>query len=203
MAAIHTTEWGVFKHVDGTYSGQWSAQHSRPEGYGTMVYSSSDKEFTSYSGHWKAGHRDGFGVAIYKESPNCNYKMYSGEWRDGFRSGHGTLMYHGGGRYDGNWKDNIRHGYGILISKAKKSGNWVTFRGEYSGDKKRSGLLSSKTQQDRYISYYVTFLNGKLHDLDGQGASVIIGNYKGHRKYKEGWWVDSHGELDQVVAALT
>ena len=81
----------------------------------------------SYSGQWKAGLRDGFGVAHYKQSATRNFTTYSGEWRNGARSGHGTLIYNGGGRYDGNWKDDIRQGYGLLGYKAHKSGNWITF----------------------------------------------------------------------------
>lgn len=69
-----------------------------------------------YTGQWKAGLMDGFGVGRY-----INGDEYHGDWVAGMRQGYGhtTETSQAGSRYSGNWSKDQYDGYGIYDDKVR------------------------------------------------------------------------------------
>ena len=117
-----------------------------------------------YSGHFKKGMRDGYGVE-YDES---NQAVYKGNWVRNKRSGHGWELSNGIQVYMGNFRINKRNGkgeefYSDGLCKKYKGG----FRlGKYEGH----GTLFYKDQDGNNEQYVGEWKNGLAH---GKGKYYV------------------------------
>lgn len=65
-SALAEWTWCTQNMNDGNYTGEWSLTENEPHGFGTMVYSSSNRLFATYIGGWDHGRRHGYGVMKFK-----------------------------------------------------------------------------------------------------------------------------------------
>ena len=74
-----------------------------------------------YSGQWKNGMRDGYGIQSWVDS-----SKYEGDWREDKANGFGKLIHADGDIYEGDWLNDKANGKGIYIhaNGARYEGNY-------------------------------------------------------------------------------
>lgn len=100
------------------YTGEW--KEGKKDGYGVMICNAQ-----KYKGEWKEDERHGKGTLWRMEDGKWKIR-YMGMWKEGKRHGHGTFYYADGSSYSGNWCDNVREGEGVMkhASSAMYDGDW-------------------------------------------------------------------------------
>mmetsp|Transcript_8699 Transcript_8699/g.12861 ORF Transcript_8699/g.12861 Transcript_8699/m.12861 type:complete len:767 (+) Transcript_8699:134-2434(+) len=200
----HTFYFPKGTNKNTTYKGQWEG--NAQSGEGTM-----ETPKFKYTGGWKNGKKEGFGifwkkVLINKEQMTKKRSLtsttkdsdkkvkgkyryvrkYKGEYKGDKKEGQGIFYYRDGSIYEGEWKNNLRCGNGqlYLTDGSKYDGEWD--EGKQAG----FGIFYYKNG-DRFEGY---FKDGMKH-----GPGVFIYTEKG-RKYKGEWYEDTAkcGELSDI-----
>jgi len=169
------TPWVVLDFQgEGTYTGQ--AANSRPDGFGTFVYSQDSAK-----------------------SKSDGWKSYTGSWKRGSPYGRGSISYLNGARYDGNVVDGKRAGRGVMSYKPHDHAR-MRFRGKFERDRKIKGIIWV-TVSGKEFSYDGEFNNvGHFHD---KNAKVVINGTKGARRYSDDKWIDKPvGAVDLLVQTI-
>jgi hypothetical protein len=120
-----------------TYVGGWSKGKRHGKGTSTLI------DGTVYSGEWRNGKHNGFGVCEYAKTRD----RYEGKWVGGVRCGRGICTYASGSVYEGEWKEDKCHGYGryTYADGAFYEGNWK--ENKFCGD----GALVLDKLEDQVI----------------------------------------------------
>uniref|UniRef100_A0A7S1PIX9 Kinesin motor domain-containing protein n=1 Tax=Percolomonas cosmopolitus TaxID=63605 RepID=A0A7S1PIX9_9EUKA len=188
-----------------TYKGQWSGNER--SGEGTL-----ETDTFKYTGGWKDGKRDGYGV-YWKKAPKkkqtkkaggmlsdpskkkkhvtnssmkkaSNYtRIYAGFWRDGKKHGEGIYYYKNGDIYDGEWREDKRSGEGTLFVA-----NGTKYEGEWYNDAQEGFGILYELNGNRYEGQ---FQEGKKH---GSGVYYYVDKC---RRYK-GEWIEDVAKCGEI-----
>ena len=82
-----------------------------PHGKGDVTYA----DGTSYSGHWRHGHKHGAGRLSWPEATGADDKgrYYDGQWAHDLRHGCGVYVGRDGTRFEGEWHEGNKCGTGV------------------------------------------------------------------------------------------
>jgi len=127
---------GIYQYADGTvYKGEWKA--GKRDGQGIAER---QKDGYTYVGEWKDGKRDGQG--------DCHYMgaNYIGDWDEDKKDGRGTCLFRDGDQYTGEWKEGLQHGIGLYsyATGSAEVGNYIAHKD--TGD----GVGWSADRQEAY-----------------------------------------------------
>lgn len=172
------------------YKGQWHGDQQGGEGI-------IENDKVKYSGGWKEGNYDGYGILWLKnkkktksnsltqtsksvksstskiQSASIYTRVYAGNWKGGLKHGEGIYYYKNGDIYEGEWENDLRSGEGTMhyVDGSKYTGEWA--------DDQCNGFgVLHENNGNRYEGY---FLNGKKH---GSGSYYYVSQC---RLYKGEW----------------
>tara|TARA_R110002020_G_scaffold332627_1_gene548044 strand:+ start:38 stop:1837 length:1800 start_codon:yes stop_codon:yes gene_type:complete len=162
---------------------------------GEYVYTILEEGTITYSGEWKNGQQNGYGISEYKGS--LGYTSYEGYWKNNERHGDGYQLYQDGSSYKGDFKNGKQHGKGKLITKSG-----IIYEGYFNSDrftginkdliKCKNSPSSSKTVIDLWNgcmgvkfsggkAYEGYFLGGKFHKGTTWFSISDYNNYVEHK----------------------
>jgi hypothetical protein len=155
--------------IAGKFTGDW--KDGRKDGYGVFIYSDGSK----YEGSWEQGKKEGRGTFWVEEKKKLR-KQYAGEWRRDNRHGMGMFFYEDGSKYEGYWVKNKREGKGRMVYGTDQS----VYEGDWAQNERTGFGTLTLSNGDRYEGYW-------LHDKkEGPGKYF----YKASNKVYEGEWAD-------------
>ena len=88
------------------YTGEWKG--GMRDGYGVQAWSDGAR----YEGNWLNNQAHGFGTFYHVDGDT-----YEGEWQQDKANGKGTYTQVSGALYEGEWKNDIQHGFGKEVWK--------------------------------------------------------------------------------------
>lgn len=184
--------YGVFKHTQYMYEGNWV--NNFRDGLGKLTY----LDGRIYEGLYKEGKKHGKGKLIYADG-----SIYDGEWNMGSREGSGVYTNVDGSTWVGEFKNNeFYNGSGtVIVGLERHEGTWVngTLNGKCIRKYSDGGIYVGHIEKWRRHGRGIFTYNGKgVYDGEWQN------NLKhGHGRYDysnnefyEGEWKDDrrHGK---------
>ncbi|XP_064410581.1 ALS2 C-terminal-like protein isoform X2 [Latimeria chalumnae] len=137
---------GRFRNA--VYEGEWN--RGKPHGKGTMKWPDSQ----NYTGDFKDGQEDGFGILLIPGPSPDRYDCYKSHWKAGVRDGYGICEYADGSVYRGHFKENLRHGFGVLETSRTISQPF-RYTGHWNLNQKTGyGVWDDFDRGERYIGLW-------------------------------------------------
>ncbi|XP_042192089.1 alsin [Callorhinchus milii] len=146
---------------EATYEGRWLA--GKPHGKGVLKWT----DGRMYSGDFKNGLEDGFGVYIVANKALKKNDHYQGHWKEGKMNGYGIYKFATGEVFEGSFQEHMRHGHGLLRSGKMTSSSPSMFIGQWVQDKKMGyGVFDDITRGEKYMGMWL--------DDSRHGSGVVV-----------------------------
>ncbi|XP_072010643.1 ALS2 C-terminal-like protein isoform X2 [Engystomops pustulosus] len=152
---------GRFRNA--VYEGDMS--WGKPHGTGTLRWPNG----RNYTGDFKYGQEDGFGICLIPDASGDRYDCYKCHWRSGAIQGYGICEFADESVYKGYYKDNMRHGFGVLENQAPPTGPSWKYTGNWQRDKRSGyGVWEKSDNSERYI--------GMWQENQRHGPGIVLHN---------------------------
>eukprot|EP01017_Pseudomicrothorax_dubius_P005701 TRINITY_DN11498_c0_g1_i2.p1 TRINITY_DN11498_c0_g1~~TRINITY_DN11498_c0_g1_i2.p1 ORF type:complete len:271 (-),score=35.12 TRINITY_DN11498_c0_g1_i2:320-1132(-) len=137
-------------------------------------------EGVSFTGHWKNGKRDGFGLQVWADGAR-----YEGDWLDDMEQGKGKLSFPNGDCYEGDFLRGKPDGFGIFTAN-----DGGVYEGDWRENQKHGKGRETWPEGNQYEGdYYRGHMHGKGQMIfkDGRIWNVCMARWQEVRRRLERW----------------